>query len=342
MPKNGEIGAAITGLGYCLPENSISSREISLRVTAESGDFQIPAGLIERLSGVAQRYHAAQECCSSDLAACAGIRALRNAHVEPAQVDIMIFAAASQDIAEPATANIVQEKIGCSNAHVFDVKNACNSFLNALDIAHAFIATERARRVLITTGEILSPIINWRVKDLKDLYLKLAGFTLGDGGGACVIEAANSSGGLLPGRFFSEGCQWRLSTVLSGGTFMRDDMSRLYFESDSAALQSVALRYIPGLLLSVVDELGWNLQRDVKLVVPHQVSLRLLQALCKVTKFPLNRCMVTLNRFGNTAAASIPIALSIAVEEGRIGRGDKLLLVGGAAGFSAAVIPIVW
>ena len=343
MPGSNHIAAVISSVGHYLPDNSFLSREVEMRVTAESGGFEMPAGLIERLSGVAHRYYASDGHCSSDLAARAGLKALQKARINPLDIDLLLFAAATHDIAEPATANIVQEKIGCSNAHVFDVKNACNSFLNALDIAHAFIQTRRAQRILITSGEVLSPVINWQVRDIKDLYLKFAGLTLGDGGGACIVEAVGDTGrGILPGRFYSDGSQWRLSTVLSGGNLMKDDTSKMYFECDSAKLHALAAEHVLRLALEILDELGWDLQRDLKLVVPHQVSLKLIKTACEVVQIPLSKFVITLDQVGNTAASSIPIAMSLAVEDGRINRGDKILLAGGAAGFSAAVIPIIW
>ncbi len=331
----------IAGVGRYLPEQSVSSTDVAVRVSAENG-FRMPVSLIERLSGVAHRYYS-ESGCSSDMAALAGKDALTNAHLAPQDMDMVIFAAASDDITEPATANIVQEKLGCTNASVFDVKNACNSFLNALDIAQAFVQTGRARRILVTTGEVLSPSINWHIDDAKDLYLKFAGLTLGDGGGACVVAASDEVGrGILPGRFVSDGSQWRLSTMLSGGTLMRHDTSKMYFESESKKMQALAVNAIPPLLRQVNEELGWDMARDVALVIPHQVSRRVIELISKKTGYPLERCVMTLDKVGNTAAASMPIALSIALEEGRIQPGDKILLVGGAAGFSAGVVPIIW
>jgi 3-oxoacyl-[acyl-carrier-protein] synthase-3 len=277
------------------------------------------------------------------MAALASEQALAHAHLDPTAIDVVIFAAASDDITEPATANVVQEKLGCRNAAVFDVKNACNSFLNALDIAQAFIQTGRAQRILVATGEVLSPSINWHIDDAKDLYLKFAGLTLGDGGGACVVVASDEVGrGVLPGRFVSDGSQWRLSTMLSCGTLMRHDTSKMYFESESKKMQTLAIEAIPPLLRQVTKELGWDMARDVALVIPHQVSRRVIELISKKTGYPLERCVITLDRVGNTAAASMPIALSMVLAEGRIPRGDKLLLVGGAAGFSAGVVPIIW
>lgn len=339
--------ALITGLAHAIPEQSITSHEIEARVAAASQPMRIPRGLIERLSGVANRSHMADDGCSSDLAVAAAQTALARAGVAAHEIDLLIFAAASHDVAEPATANIVQAKLGCTAAHVFDIKNACNSFLNALDVAHAFIQTRRARRILLTTGEMLSPTINFWVQDIDDLHLKFAGLTLGDGGAACVVEAASSEAalperGILPGRFYSDGSQWQLSTILSGGTLLKHDSSRFYFECESTRLQALAQEWVPRVIEQTLAALEWDFRRDVRLVVSHQVSLRLIRSICKATGYPLERCMVTLDQVGNTAAASIPIALSMAAEQGRIQPGDKVLLVGGAAGFSAGVVPLIW
>ncbi len=337
--------AVITGIAHHLPAQIVSSDETTRRVQHTGSGVRLPLGLIERLSGVRERRHAAADETSSDLAVAAALQALARANLAPTAIDVLIFAAASHDVAEPATANIVQHRLGCTQAHVFDVKNACNSFLNALDLAHALIQTRRAHRILLTTGEVLSPTINYHITSHEHLHRQFAGLTLGDGGAACVVEAVHGEDaprGLLRGRFFSDGSQWQLSTVLSGGTLMRHDNSRYFFECDSAHLQTLALEHLPRLIAHTMQELEWDFARDVQLVVAHQVSLRVIRKIATATGYPLERCMLTLNKLGNTAAASIPIALSIAVEQGRVQCGDKVLLVGGAAGFSAAVVPLVW
>ena len=170
------------------------------------------------MSGVRTRRYAKDGQISSDLAVAAAERALAMAGREVADVDTVIFAAASQDIAEPATANVLQEKLGCDRASVFDVKNACNSFLNGLDVAQALIQTERADCVLVATGEILSGTVKWHIENAAALRRRGAAFTLGDGGGAAVIERAHDDGahGIFgPAEFESSGRFWRLSTVLA-------------------------------------------------------------------------------------------------------------------------------
>jgi 3-oxoacyl-(acyl-carrier-protein) synthase III len=337
---NSTPSAVITGLGHYLPEYAVSSAEVERRIV--SNGWPVPDGRLERLTGVASRRYADPSLASSDLAAEAARLALADAGLQPDEIDILIFAAATHDVAEPATSNLVQMKTGCRRAHTFDVKNACNSFLNALDLATSLIQTGRGRRILVASGEMLSPVINWEVHDSQDFQLKFAGLTLGDGAGACVLEARDDPNrGLLPGRFFSAGEHWQLSTVLSGGSLLKQDTSHLYFECRSNELLALAAQHLPPLILRTLQEVGWT-ALDVQLVVPHQVSTVIVRTLCELFDYPLERCMVTLDRYGNLAAASIPVALSLARQAGLLTRGDKVLLIGSAAGFSAGVIPLVY
>ena len=236
---------------------------------------------------------------------------------------------------------MLQAALGCERAAVMDVKNVCNSFLNGLDVAQAFIETGRATRVVVAAGERLSPTIKWDIGGSDDLPIRLAALTLGDAGAACVVEAsADPERGLRRGAFESDGRHWELSTVLGGGSRYGGAPERMFFECRSTKLQQLAVTRIPALVTDVLMKLDWALE-DVALVVPHQVSRSVIERVASLLGYPLDRCMVTLDRFGNTAAASIPLALDLAIEEGRAAAGDKVLLVGGAAGFSAAVIPLV-
>jgi 3-oxoacyl-[acyl-carrier-protein] synthase-3 len=196
--------------------------------------------------------------------------------------------------------------------------------------------------VLVTAGEVLSAVIDWSVQDMVELQTKFAGLTLGDAGGAFVVEASTETDrGVLRGSFMADGSHWRLSTVLGGGTLMRQRADGMFFSCQSAELQRLALEHLPVLVDKAMAELKWELD-ELALVIPHQVSRGVINELCGRWNFPLEKTLITLDRFGNTAAASIPLAASIAVGEGRLHEGDKILLIGGAAGFSAGVVPIVW
>ena len=331
---------ALAGIGRSLPERVVGSVEIEQLVGERSDDFRLPQGLVRLLSGVDERRYAREDETSSDLAAAAAAGALEMAGVEPADVDLVIFAGASHDVSEPATANLVQVKTRCRNAAVFDVKNACNSFLNAIDVATAVIETRRCHTVLVASGEVLSPTVRWNFGRGDDIKSQLAALTLGDAGGACLISDGGA-GRIHPGCFMSDGAHWELSTIMGGGTLMRHDVSRMYFECDSSRLFEVSAKHIPAVVERALGQAGWTVD-DVDLVVPHQASRSIIQLIAAEMGFPASRCEMTLDRFGNTAAASIPVALATAVAEGRVRTGDRILLVGGAAGFSAGVIAVEW
>lgn len=334
--------AVFAGIGHVLPDNLVTSNQIEERVRAGLDERLMRAGVIESLSGVRERRHAPAGTISSDLAAAAALRALDDAGMTPNDIDLLIFAAASHDISEPATANIVQVKTGCFNASVVDVKNACNSFINGLDFASSVIETGRAERVLVACGEVLSPFIDYDIEGVRDLRTKFAALTLGDGGAAAVLEVDDSgTRGVFPGKFMSDGSHWELSTILAGGTLMTHDFSRSYFECRSSELQDLAVSTLPPVIKDALFSAGWSID-DVDLFVPHQVSRAVIERLCSVFAMSTDRCMITVDRYGNTAAASIPVALSTAKDEGRLQRGDKVLLIGGAAGWSAGVMPLVW
>jgi len=339
-PKSSPVRAVITGTGRYAPEDVWTSDMVEALVAERSGGWRMPAGIIRLATGVEERRYAAPGECSSDLATKAAERALSNAGVDPCDIDLLIFASASHDVSEPATANIVQTALGCDRAAVMDVKNACNSFLNGLDVAQAFVETGRAPRVVVATGECLSPTIKWEINS-ADLPIRLAALTLGDAGAACVLEAsAAPERGVLRGAFESDGRYWDLSTVLAGGSRYGASHEHSYFECRSAKLQQIAVTRIPALVNDVLIKLDWSLD-DVACVVPHQVSQSVIEKIASLLGYPVERCVMSLDRFGNTAAASVPFALDLAIEEGRARAGDKVLLVGGAAGFSAAVVPLI-
>jgi acyl-CoA:acyl-CoA alkyltransferase len=336
------LRARISGVGHWLPPTRLASSEVERRVSAASRPFEMPRGLIKLVSGVEHRHFADPPLSSADLAAKAATAALDNAGVDADDVDLLMFASASGAVLEPATSNLVQEQVGCPNARVFDVKNACNSVLDALDIAQTFVEADRYQRILIAAGEVNSPAITWRIRDRAELARFVAALTLGDAGGACLVEGTDDpQHRLFPGRFISRGCHWRLSVVMSGGTLLREDFSRCALECDSLELQRVGLELIPDVVNAALESVGWR-PDDVALVVPHQMSGPAIDLVCEVIGLDPARCVKTLRHCGNTAAASLPLGLSLALRDGRLAKGDKVLLAAASAGFSAGVIPVVW
>lgn len=336
-PASDRSGVQVTGFGYALPERTVGSAEVEAGVACGPGRFRLPPGIVALGSGVHYRQWRALGQNASDLAAQAARQALTDAGVHPDQIDLLIFGAASQDVAEPATANIVQAALGCSRASCFDVKNACCSFLNALDVAHGAVETGRAHRVLVVSGEVLSPLAGAVIGNLGELQRRFAGLTLGDGAGAMVVEraVAGRSGCLHRGSFASDGRHWEASVIRDGGCRRWTD--RPVLECDGATLRRLARRYVPQVVAAALHQARWE-TCDVDLLVPHQVGVAIIDELAALLGFGGDQVVTTVAETGNTAAASIPLALAKAVEAGRCPPGTKILLVAGAGGFSAGAV----
>jgi 3-oxoacyl-[acyl-carrier-protein] synthase III len=177
----------LVGVAGYVPPARRSSSEVEQQVAVMSPQVNVPAGVIELMTGIRFRHVAAEGVNASDLAAEAARRVLQKTGVPPADIDLLIYASVSQDLLEPATANIVQEKLGTS-CPVFDLKNACNSFLNAVQVAEALIQNGTCETVLVTVGEMPSRCIKWSVKDREDFKLSFLGYTLGDAGAAALLR----------------------------------------------------------------------------------------------------------------------------------------------------------
>jgi 3-oxoacyl-(acyl-carrier-protein) synthase III len=335
------IASVIAGVGKYVPEKVMTSEYIEKTVGFEE-KFNMPVGTIEKITGVRERRYVNDAQISSDMAYEASKVALERAGVTPEELDVVIFASASHDIAEPATANILQAKLGAINAHCLDTKNACNSFLNGMDIMDAFMKTGRCRVGLVAAGEVLSKFVNWDIETVDELGLGFSAFTLGDGGGAIVLKAEDDEGrGIHKTIFRTDGRAWELATIKGGGTLYPFDTSQNYFVSRSADINRLAIRHIPPIVKSLIMSNGWELG-DVDLVVPHQVTRSITERLMRIVGLPLEKAMITLDKYGNTAAASVPMALAEAVENGRVKRGSKVMMVGGASGFSVGVVMVVF
>lgn len=302
----------IVSVGYVLPDKEVKTKDVEEELHLKER-LGVPYGLLERLTGCRAHREAPPETNASDLAVQASQNALNNAQISVDDLDLMVFCACCHDVPEPATANIVQEKLGAYNAHVFDIKNACNAFLNGIDVADSLIACGKASTALITTGEVTSKFVDKNIVRREDLQLKGAGLTLGDGGGAVILQQNNNAEhGLVATRFTSDGRHWRLAVVGEGGTMYPRDASRGYFWSDSEKIITLAFEKIPDVMRYVMKEAGWQ-PDDVDLVIPHQVTIKIIKDIMDDVKIPFERAVITVDRFGNTAASTIPIAMATAI-----------------------------
>jgi 3-oxoacyl-[acyl-carrier-protein] synthase III len=206
------MASRITGVAAALPERVRSSAEVEAMIEG----FRPPARIVERVSGVRNRHVAADDEIASDLAVAASRKVLANTGTDPAGIDLLLFGSASQDMAEPATAHVVAAKLGLA-CPVMDVKNACNSLLNAVQVADALITAGQHDRVLVCTGEVPSRAIRWRVRDGAQFAESFPGYTLSDGGAALLVERSTEPG-ILHVRFTADSTAWDIGTLPGGGS----------------------------------------------------------------------------------------------------------------------------
>ncbi|MEV5407277.1 ketoacyl-ACP synthase III [Thermopolyspora sp. NPDC052614] len=316
--------ARVTGVATYLPDRRLGSDEVERRI-----EGYVPhAGIVERLTGVRWRHVAGDDQQASDLA----VEAIRK--LDPAQldgVDLLIFASASQDMVEPATAHIVAAKLGLS-CPVFDVKNACNSVLNGMQVAEALIRTGVHRKVLVCTGEVPSRAIRWRIRDRAQFVDAFAGFTLSDAG-AAVVMTADPDRGVFYRDFAADSTAWAIGTLPGGGTAHPRDPEYGYFRGDGRRLKEAFELVGPDIFRNALKRTGltWD---DFAVVAVHQVALPYLRHLARLLDIPEDRLVVTLPEHGNCASATLPLQLAL----GGWSPGDRVALLGLGGGISLGVM----
>ncbi len=327
----------IIGWGSYLPPKEITNKDISSMVKANG--YKNVGEVVEALTGIKSRRYAGSEVYPSDLAAMSAKNALKNAGMDPKDIDVIIFCGVSRDLDEPATANIVQEKIGAKNAYGFDISNACNGFISGLDVADSLIVSGRCENVLVTVGETISHYIDWEPRSKKELGLNLMSYTLGDGGGTAVVSSVmdGDEQGIRARWFFSDASYWRLAIIPATAPHGK----QFKFKSNGLGIERVALKYVPTGVEEVMKMLHWNIN-DITAVIPHQVGSHIIRKLfCERLRMPSQKVVWTFPLHGNVGAASMPIALCEGLQEERFKQGDKILLVGGSGGFGVGIMGLV-
>ena len=333
-PPLADARVGITGVGASLPERVLSTADLQRQVEEASG-LTLPAGLFSVVTGIDQRRVAAGDEHASTLAVRAGRQALAAANLDPDDIDLLLFASATRDVAEPATAHIVQAELGC-RAHALDLTNACNSFLNGVDAARAFILAGRARRALVVTGETPTRSMRPQVSSLAEARTAFAGYTFGDAGAAVVLEPV-SSGGVLDIDTETHSEHWSVGGIPGGGSRHPRGDEYTYFRGDGHVLRNVFERVGTGILDRVRQRTGldWT---DYARVLVHQVSLPYLARFIEVTGVPKDKLEVTVTELGNMASATLGVQL--ARVEPSLRPGDRVLFIGLGGGVS--VTTMVW
>ncbi|MEU6478106.1 ketoacyl-ACP synthase III [Streptomyces sp. NPDC047017] len=329
VPRVGIMSAA-----SCLPAREVTSERLQEQLAAASG-LRMPPRMLERVTGIRSRRVAADGEYASTLAVRAARTALDRAGLAPYDVDLLVFASATRDMAEPATAHAVQAELG-SRAHALDVTNACNSFLNGIDTARAMILAGRARRALVVTGETPSRAVRRAPSGPEQLRDGFAGYTFGDAG-AAVVLAAVDRGGILDVDTETHSEHWRVGGIFGGGSRHPRGDDHTYFRGDGAELREVFEKVGTSVLDRMRQRTGlaWE---DFRHVLVHQVTVPYLERFVELTGVPRDRLVLTVPELGNMASATLGVQLD-RVHAG-LRPGDRVLFVGLGGGVS--IMTTVW
>ena len=275
-------------------------------------------------TGVRKRHIAAEGETTCDLAEHASRRALEAAGVGPRDIDLVVVGTATPDMIFPSTACLLQERLDIHDGPAFDIQAVCTGFIYALDIADKFIRTGSADRVLVVGAETFSRIVDWSDRSTCVLF--------GDGAGAVVIEAAEGPG-IVSTHLHADGRYQNLLNVPSGVSRRCDGAGSGYIQMAGSDVFRAAVKALD----RIVDEtLAANrlAKTDIDWLVPHQANTRIIAATAKKLDLPMSRVVLTVEDHANTSAASVPLALDCAVRDGRIRRGELLLLEAFGGGFT--------
>lgn len=330
----------IAGVGRYMPERIVTSEDLERQAGYER--FGLKIGLCRMLSGCVTRHYAADDEACSDLAAKAGKIALQRAGLSPDEVDAVLFCSVTQDFAEPATANVVAYQLGIDNGFAFDVKNACNAFIQGVDIADSLIKSGKAKTVLVTSGEVLSRWIKQEYDDAEEL--KQAApvvLTMGDAGGAFVMRASDDEArGIVASVFHTKPKLWNNNVMWGGGVIFPRDPEKMYIPGTTKNLIDASGDCARHIVPEILKASGWTLD-DIDYIVPGQGAIWLGTYISKVLGIPADRAMQVVDHTGNIGASGVPVTFDEAMEQGRLRPGSKVLLTSGAVGLSYAAMTVV-
>lgn len=329
----------IKGIGGYLPERVVTSEE--LEEMAGYKDHGVKLGLCKMLTGCASRHWAAKDELCSDIAARAGEIAMKEAGVEPQDVDAILFTSVTQDFVEPATANVVADKLNIRNGFAFDVKNACNAFLSGVDIADSFIATGKAETVLVVSGECLSKWTKLRYDSKEELLQRApVALSVGDGGGAFLLQkSSDNQRGIHTSWFKTIPEIWNNNVIWGGGVAFPGDPDKMYVPGTTKALTDAAAE-APYIIPKVLAAAGWT-KEDLDYIVPTQVAKWIVAHISKAMDMDLNKFVEIVKDCGNMGASNVPLAAYRAWQDGRLHAGSKILMVGGAVGANIGMMTAV-
>lgn len=309
----------ITGTGGYLPERILTNSDLEKMVDT-SDEW------IRSRTGICKRHIAAENETTCDLAEHAARKAISAANIKPENIDLIIIATTTPDMVFPSTACLLQQRLNIHGCAAFDVQAVCTGFIYALDIADKYIRTGAANTVLIIGAETLSRIIDWTDRSTCVLFA--------DGAGAIILQASDEPG-ILSSFIHADGGYQDLLRVPSGVSknYEKQKNGTAYIEMQGNEVFKVAVNTLGRIVDEILDANQLE-KKDIDWLVPHQANTRIISATAKKLDMSMDRVIVTVDQHGNTSAASVPLALDVAVNDGKIKRGDTLLMEAFGGGFT--------
>ena len=323
------VSVGIIGLGAYVPPNEMSNEDW-MEYVDTSDEW------ITTKTGMKKRRIASSDVCTSDLAVEACRQALDDAKLKPKDIDLIILATSSPDVPLSSTAGIIQDKLGCTDCAAFDINAVCAGWVHALDVGSRYVGTNDYRNVLVVGSEIYSRILNWKDRATCVLF--------GDGAGAAVLSEVKEGKGIISSWLMSDGSGSSVIEIPAGGVRIPFDSDEFvegaqYFHMDGRAVWNFAIDAFPQAVNESLRRAGKSIE-DVDLVIPHQANINIIKTGMEKLGLGMEKTYTNLQKYGNTAGASVPIAMKEAMEKGLINDGDLVVTAafGGGLAWGANVI----
>jgi 3-oxoacyl-[acyl-carrier-protein] synthase-3 len=331
MRMNKKLNGQITGLGAYVPSRRLTNADLE-KIVETSDEW------IFSRSGIRERRIAEENEYGSDMSVHAARQALEMAGLNPEDIELVIVGTVTPDYRVPSNACVIQRKLGFVNAAALDIVAACAGFINGLAIANAFIKAGQYRRILVIGVEKLSSITDYTDRNTCVLF--------GDGAGAAIIEATEEKRGILSTFLKSDGRYTELLWIPAGGTvlpFQKKNYNEndIFLKMNGSEIFKHAVKMMGEASQIALENAGLT-GDDVTLLIPHQANIRIIEATAKRVGIPMERVFLNIDRFGNTSAASVPIAMEEAHRSGRIKKDDIILITAFGGGLTWASAAIRW
>lgn len=331
VPINNPVAVGIVGTGVCLPDKVLTNIDIE-KIVDTTDEW------IRDRTGIQERRIAGHDTTTSDMGVKAALMAIENAGITPADVDLIVLGTITPDMPFPATACVVQDKIGAYRAAAFDLSAGCSGFVYALGVGSQFIQTGMYKTVLVIGAETLSRSLNWNDRNTCVLF--------GDGAGAAVLKRVEEGFGILAVEMGASGSGSHLLSQPAGGARMpitreNFESAERYLNMSGREVYKFAVKIMGESALMALGKAGLG-KMDIDCLIPHQANIRIIETAAKRLDLPLDKVYINVQKYGNTSAASIPVALHEAFTEGRIKKGDNVVLVGFGAGLTWGTVVMRW